>query len=733
MSEEVSSSVHEDAESTILKRVFTFGGNRFDAHFLLGTGDLLEDLAKVRVSDCIIFAVNGEGTDEELVDEVGSAHLSAFKSQGIPSSSFVVCKYPKNGKMKKRIKKACGSILTDDTKQVDLNSIQLMKRTLSGVLEGSEKRKNIHWRDGRAYFMASPSQIELLEEDEQSHIVLHQMPLMNSPLHLSCKIHIPKMGIFSIHKVCFDEEDGEWIENPWEDVGGEGGHLSWMVGGVGGEGRMGEEQEGQQRGAYGEEEEGDDYKDQEGMYGFSSPMKGYSHEDKEEEDEHAAIHVMGSLTGDDIQDERNMLVKGFDAGSNSKEDEDEEDGLVLNQYFGEELKDVRDEVEWRTHVACGPFDPFPLEDTNEEDLEFPDEVAIEGDISLRHHLKGYRALPSVHHSLKNTVWSSNVVPPEYEHLTAFENWNSLCQAFKREVEKADYRHRNNIIPSTTTPGGMATEEEEDGKEEEELSLAARLEALHYWIPTHSVVSFVLTPFDLHEMEAEGESLSSILSDGLVTGFSLFPHEEKMSLIHTNCVHSYLYDDEDTFPKSLESYDILLGFRRFRICPLFSENSPKSNVFKFMRHFHPSQYAQISFYGYVSAPGTPAMLIEGSSFDPSQVLPKITGNVNSVDPSRSIIERIVVAGDPMRVGRRTAIVQQMFFNPTDVEYFMKAPLSTKEGAVGNILEPIGLHGHFKARFSKQLNSSDVVYMSLYKRIFPKLPDQVSSLDQDEEDL
>ena len=74
MSEEVSSSVHEDAESTILKRVFTFGGNRFDAHFLLGTGDLLEDLAKVRVSDCIIFAVNGEGTDEELVDEVGSAH-----------------------------------------------------------------------------------------------------------------------------------------------------------------------------------------------------------------------------------------------------------------------------------------------------------------------------------------------------------------------------------------------------------------------------------------------------------------------------------------------------------------------------------------------------------------------------------------------------------------------------------------------------------------------------------
>ena len=132
-----------------------------------------------------------------------------------------------------------------------------------------------------------------------------------------------------------------------------------------------------------------------------------------------------------------------------------------------------------------------------------------------------------------------------------------------------------------------------------------------------------------------------------------------------------------------------------------------------------------------------------------------GAVAGADPDRLIVKRIVLSGFPMRVKQRHAMVRYMFFGPEDVEWFRPIELYTKHGCVhapvcvmqgggarqsvagvglpdpattplapaarslvGHIREPVGTHGHMKARFDGAIKQHDTVCMALYKRVFPR---------------
>ena len=56
----------------------------------------------------------------------------------------------------------------------------------------------------------------------------------------------------------------------------------------------------------------------------------------------------------------------------------------------------------------------------------------------------------------------------------------------------------------------------------------------------------------------------------------------------------------------------------------------------------------------------------------------------------------------------------------MRWFKPAELCTKHGLRGNITEPVGLHGLFKARFSAPITQNDTVLLVLYKRVYPKMP-------------
>ena len=64
----------------------------------------------------------------------------------------------------------------------------------------------------------------------------------------------------------------------------------------------------------------------------------------------------------------------------------------------------------------------------------------------------------------------------------------------------------------------------------------------------------------------------------------------------------------------------------------------------------------------------------------------TGSIKTVDPSRMIIKRIILTGNPYRTLGKTARVTMMFFNKEDIMYFKNVNLRAKNiKKSGHILE------------------------------------------------
>uniref|UniRef100_A0A7N0URR4 Bms1-type G domain-containing protein n=2 Tax=Kalanchoe fedtschenkoi TaxID=63787 RepID=A0A7N0URR4_KALFE len=205
---------------------------------------------------------------------------------------------------------------------------------------------------------------------------------------------------------------------------------------------------------------------------------------------------------------------------------------------------------------------------------------------------------------------------------------------------------------------------------------------------------------------------------------LLHHESKMSVLHFSIKKHDSYSDPI---KSKEQLIFHVGFRQFLARPIFSSDNIRSDKHKMERFIHPGRFSIASIYAPASFPPLPLVVFKEIGGSESPVV-AAAGSLKSIDRERIVLKRIILTGYPQRVSKLKCTVRYMFHNPEDVRHFQKqeVELWTKCGRRGRIKEPVGTHGTMKCILNGVLQQKDTVCMSLFKRVYPKWPEQLFPL-------
>ncbi|GAU97934.1 hypothetical protein RvY_09152 [Ramazzottius varieornatus] len=220
------------------------------------------------------------------------------------------------------------------------------------------------------------------------------------------------------------------------------------------------------------------------------------------------------------------------------------------------------------------------------------------------------------------------------------------------------------------------------------------------------------PFNTATVVLRDAPLSMADTTSSLVVYGLLLHEHSMTVVNMSVKRISGFEAP---VRSGQELVFQVGFRRFKAKALFSELSA-GKLHKFLRFMPEEEHFVISVYAPITFPPAPVLVYKDSEAGKVELIAK--GSVLSLDPSRVVLKRVVLSGHPFKINVRSAVIRFMFFNTEDVNWFRKVKLTTKNGRVGEIKEPLGTHGHMKCRFDGQLQSSDTVLMKLYKRVFPK---------------
>ncbi|KAI8062178.1 hypothetical protein BC940DRAFT_309324 [Gongronella butleri] len=200
-------------------------------------------------------------------------------------------------------------------------------------------------------------------------------------------------------------------------------------------------------------------------------------------------------------------------------------------------------------------------------------------------------------------------------------------------------------------------------------------------------------------------------------FGLLQYEHKMSLLNLQISRDNAYEEP---VRSKDPMILHLGFRRYRVHPVYSQNSNKctNHVHKFERFLQMGRSSIATVYGPVVFGKVPCMLYKENENDINAPTLVSTGMFMNTDVKRIIAKRIILSGHPFRIHKRSAVIRYMFFNSEDIDWFRPVQLTTKYGRVGHIRDSVGTHGYMRCTFDGPITQQDTVMLSLYKRIFPK---------------
>ena len=305
-----------------------------------------------------------------------------------------------------------------------------------------------------------------------------------------------------------------------------------------------------------------------------------------------------------------------------------------------------------------------LREMSQEELHHPDVVDTPYSIPARHRFSKYRGL----NNFQTSAWDTNENLPQ-----SYSNIYKL-QGYAKWREYAFHQY----IGSLATPG--------------------------------SYVSFIIK-----DVPASVEQCATDIM--IVSG--LLCQEQKWSMLHFQLTRNSEYTE------SIKSKTLMLahvGFRKFFVQPIFSDISAGDRT-KYSKFFHENEKFRLcSFFGPITYHPAPILLFSvGTSLDILSNVPQSLlcyGNAAPPNPDLLILKRIVLQGRIATIFRKSLIVKHMFFNDIDVRWFKPNQLYTKFGKRGKIMKSIGTHGLFRATFNDQVMQHDVIYMDLYKRVFPR---------------
>jgi len=328
-------------------------------------------------------------------------------------------------------------------------------------------------------------------------------------------------------------------------------------------------------------------------------------------------------------------------------------------------------------------------EAEKEELLYPDELDTPFDTPARRRFAKYRGLKS----FRTTAWDKREsLPLEYSKIFAFQNP-------KRAHKRALKTYREGVQSGYGVDSGT-------------------------WVSV-----------DVEDVEAQhANEVLRRVEDGakglaaLYTVFGLMEHECKMSVVNFSLSKSPQY--EDPLPNK-EELIFYTGVRMFKARPIFSSDAPNMDKHKMERFllpgaqcvasvYAPIMYAPMPLVCFRQNPG--AMCSKGVRESRLDIV--ATGALKGSDPDRLVLKKVILSGYPYKVHKKTVVVKHMFYDPSDVRWFKPVEIWTKYGRRGHIKEAVGTHGLLKAVFEGVVQQRDSVCLSLYKRAYPKWPEDTS---------
>lgn len=653
-------------------------------------GDLLSCMEMAKVADLIAFVVSADSLydgfeSSDLIDSFGAQVLSVFRAVGLPSTAVMIRDLPADIRKKQELKKMSISCLSSELPEDCKFYLADTKEELHKFM-WLFKEQNLsapHWRNQRSYIMSQQVGCDPDGSNPGSCTLLLSGYVRAHSLSVNQLVHVAGAGDYQLGRIDVLEDpvpmnerkdkssmDSDDSNSPKvihtilpDPLNQEPLLVENIPDPLAGEQTWPTETELAEADADNKERK---LKKKILPRGTSDYQAAWIVEESDDEgsdggDGEGDGMVLDEQNGNPAQDRFDQ--SDSDEASDGLEHFDEETEADTEMADNENLTKEQIEAEIKK-----------LKDASAVDEEFPDEVDTPIDILAKKRFAKYRGLKS----FRTSSWDpKESLPPEYARIFAFDNFNRTQKHVVSKVNNIDQGSMNECVS---------------------VGSYVRLHIKH-------------VPIDV------ATKVCSLSLKSPVVACGLLQHESKMSVLHFSIKKHESYDAPI---KSKDTFIFNVGFRQFITRPIFSSDDINCNKHKMERFLHPGRFSIASVYAPVCFPPLPVVVLKNGHGETPLVA--ATGSLRSVDPDRIILKKIILTGYPQRVSKLKASVRFMFHQPDDVRWFKPVDVYTKCGRRGRIKEPVGTHGAMKCVFNGVIQQHDTVCMSLYKRSFPKWPEQ-----------